>query len=264
MAPTRLLESGEETFEVRLLRAHRSERPPDGALIRAEQALWLSAGTAAVSIGATGHGAATTMVRAAVLKWFGIGLASGLVAASGARFATDPALRAMLLDERVTTMHAHGATTARNAASHVEAPLEPVTAALRPATRVTNAPQSAAFSVDSASRKGRADEAAPRATGVDDPSSPTPSLSAELALLEGARRALVAHRPADVLAALDAYDASATSGVLDQEARLLRIEALLQSGQDVAAKSLAARALQEEPAGPHSGRLRDILAAAPK
>jgi len=84
-------------------------------------------------------------------------------------------------------------------------------------------------------------------------------LAAEVSALERARQALLAHRSKDVFRALDEYAAARKTTVLEAEAELLRIEALLQSGHRRAAVELARKALARTPNGPHAARLREIV-----
>jgi hypothetical protein len=84
-----------------------------------------------------------------------------------------------------------------------------------------------------------------------------PELAAEVALLERARRALVEKRAEEVLRVLGIYDASPKTGVLDSEAEMLRIEALLRLGHRVAAEhSPAVRSppILRDPTPPDSGK----------
>jgi hypothetical protein len=106
-------------------------------------------------------------------------------------------------------------------------------------------------------------------TGDDDaltpasvpPGASADSLAVELAILERARKALVGHDPRTVLSELDHYDASSHSGILDSEASLLRIEALVQLSQRARAVELAERFLASHPDSPHAPRLHAIISA---
>jgi len=110
-------------------------------------------------------------------------------------------------------------------------------------------------------REQRSAKAA-EAPAVRDDSQPVvapPSLAAEIRALGRARQALLSHAPSDALGALEEYQSIRRTTVLDAEAELLRIEALLQGGYPEGAKSLAERSLERTPNGPHAARLRQII-----
>jgi hypothetical protein len=215
---------------------------------------------------------------AGIAKWLGVGLVSGVVVASGAHVVVGVALRGT---------SAPAPVIAAAASAHVRVPAhrapgpqgmhpvpEPPSTNEEPgATRVTSLeqlPMDAPEKAQVALRPSAVRHAPPVASSSASPSSPvvdvaeaprTPSLSAELAVLEAARRELVAHHPDEVLRDLDAYDArTPNTGVLDSEAQMLRIEALLQQGSLARARKLAARALAANPSGAHAARLREIVA----
>jgi hypothetical protein len=111
-------------------------------------------------------------------------------------------------------------------------------------------------------RAGTAPQATAAAPGlaaptVQDDESP-PVLTAELAALSRARLSQSAREPARALAELDAYERLPRPHVLEAEATLLRMEALIQVGQATAASNLAREYLRVHPSSPHRSRLQRI------
>jgi hypothetical protein len=84
------------------------------------------------------------------------------------------------------------------------------------------------------------------------------SLSREIAMIDTSRRALSSGNAASALAQLDQYAATLRTGTLDREAQLLRIDALVLSGQRASALVLAGRYLTSYPNDPHAARLRAL------
>jgi hypothetical protein len=78
----------------------------------------------------------------------------------------------------------------------------------------------------------------------------------EVAALDVARKAALAHEPARVLALLDAYQREFPGGALGPEAQVLRIEALAGSGQMDKARALARKLLKADPTAPLADRVR--------
>jgi hypothetical protein len=106
---------------------------------------------------------------------------------------------------------------------------------------------------DTASRDALADRAlAPRA-----------SLHDEAALLESVRASLAASSPSRALAALDLYDARFASGVLAQEAGVLRVEALLAGGDRIAAGRAAEAFARKYPTSSYVSRVRTLAGETP-
>jgi hypothetical protein len=279
MDPTRLLEEDDTHFEARLLRTARRDDPPPEAMNRAAVALGLgvsasAAATAtatAVAKAATGHVAAAhtvgTLGAASLAKWVGIGVMSGLVVTGGVRYASDPLLRASL---------GHGSAAAANvAAAERTVKTRDSAARLRAEERVPEEPARAvAPSLSPETEAARAPLAAPRvphapgSSGAAEAAGASPngsahvaSLSSELVVLERARRALVAHDPDAVLRELGTYISMPHTAVLEAEAEMLAIEALVQRGDTAKAAARAARALETPQNGPHAARLREIVTA---
>ncbi len=85
-----------------------------------------------------------------------------------------------------------------------------------------------------------------------------PGLSQEVAFLDAARQ-MVGTNPAGTLRALDDYQSQFPHGDLAPEALVLRIEALVRSGQRPAADELAREYLARNPGSPHARKIRALL-----
>ncbi len=97
------------------------------------------------------------------------------------------------------------------------------------------------------------------------PVGPGPSLGAQSSLreetaeLDRARSAISAGKARAGLAELDRYDAKYSRGVLAPEAALLRIKALLMTGEELRARALARSFAATHPQSPHLEQLRSLL-----
>jgi hypothetical protein len=84
------------------------------------------------------------------------------------------------------------------------------------------------------------------------------TLDAETALLDGARASVRAGRPNDALRTLDGYDAQFPDGLLAPEATVVRIEALVKSGDKAGARVLGQAFLRGHPDSPLADRVRSL------
>jgi outer membrane protein assembly factor BamD (BamD/ComL family) len=84
-------------------------------------------------------------------------------------------------------------------------------------------------------------------------------LAQETLLLDRARKAVARRAYVDAIAALDAYDVLAPSGVLVQEARALRVQACADQGKRLAALDLGRAFLAEFPTSPYAKRVKAIV-----
>jgi hypothetical protein len=96
-------------------------------------------------------------------------------------------------------------------------------------------------------------------TGRGSAQPPPASLREEVALIDVARQALSRGDASGALVALDRYAATHPRGMLSEEATLLRIESLAQSGNRPAAAQLARRFLATHPSSAHARRLSSLL-----
>ncbi|HEX3777931.1 MAG TPA: outer membrane protein assembly factor BamD [Polyangiaceae bacterium] len=91
------------------------------------------------------------------------------------------------------------------------------------------------------------------------PASSAPSLADEVAAIKSAKSALAAGNAADSLQKLDAYRKNFPHGRLTQEASVVRIEALLKSGNQVAANAAADRFLAAHADSPYAARIHTLI-----
>lgn len=112
----------------------------------------------------------------------------------------------------------------------------------------------------------RSTEAAPLAPSsrpASKPSVPIASargdLREEIRLIDAARAAVANHAADQALSLLQRYSATYPGGVFGQEASVLRMEALSQSGQQARAKTLAREFLARHPNSPLAERAERVL-----
>jgi len=89
--------------------------------------------------------------------------------------------------------------------------------------------------------------------------SATKSIAGEIAALDGVRARLSGSDAEGALRAIDDYRRDYPEGALGQEAALLRIDALVASGNIARARSAAERFLRDHPGTPHEKRLRTLI-----
>jgi TolA-binding protein len=96
---------------------------------------------------------------------------------------------------------------------------------------------------------------------VAGPSTSAPTLAQEISRIDAIRRDIATDRGKSAISALQDYQRDFPSGVLQQEAELLNIEAHRQAGDRRRARALATRFLANNPDSPHSARVRELLEA---
>ena len=262
--PERLLTSSEDTFELKVLRTAELDEPSAAAVRRTLQAL--AVGTAAVatwtSTAAAGASAAPATATALlapaggwlVVKYLGLGLVVGAVTTAGAYGVSEMAERGP-----IPTEHSAPLPSAERAREAWVAPLSSVAHPRPSAAARTDAPSHAAFESPPAPEPGTVRGPPPVA---EFPTAPLAaqrqsSLAEEVSMLDRARSYLEQRNGAAVLAELDRYQAARSSHLLQTEATVLRIEALLQLGNRPEARRLARLVLAQHP--PH--RLAERLYA---
>jgi hypothetical protein len=131
-------------------------------------------------------------------------------------------------------------------------------ASATPGLPAREAPENGASSLAPTAQHHRA--AAAKAASSDKVNaSEVSSLEGEVAALDQARTVLAGGDPTRALEALDQYEQAFPKGALRPEATYLRIQALSKSGQQGAARSLAARFLAHHPKSPHAAQLQALL-----
>jgi hypothetical protein len=99
---------------------------------------------------------------------------------------------------------------------------------------------------------------ATHAARADASASATADLSEQIRLIEAARAGVAAHDAKAAMSALDAYGAKFPRGSFGQEALVLRIRAVDQSGDSARATALAKSFVTRFPNSPHVARLKPI------
>jgi hypothetical protein len=200
----------------------------------------------ALGVGAAAGAVVVTAKGAAVAsKWLWIGVIGGAVALGGIvalRLASTPSAA----PPRVEATPAIETPAA-------ETPLVPqpaLTRAIEPAAS------------DSSEQAPAAAKAPPARRAAREPSEPNESLKVEIGFLDGARAALAAGQPSRALALLDDYQARFSPGHFEPEAFVIRLDALVRSGDAATARRLAREYLAAHPTTSHAPRIRRILEGA--
>jgi hypothetical protein len=237
-----------------LLQAGRQDRPSDDARMKAALAIGV-VGTVATTatVGGAAGGATGTAVAskwlgsAGLIKLLGATVAGGalVVGAVSEPWRTVASAPAPAPHAEVARAHARSAAPATPARPQAPSPVDHDDPVALPVL----AEPSASPRVSGGGRR------AARVTPVDDDA----ALRGEVQRLDCARAALAAGDAARAQTALAVYDRTFPSGALREEADLLRIEALAQSGDTIAAKVRAEALLARDPSGPHARRLRALF-----
>jgi hypothetical protein len=292
-----LLSGNADELETLLLHSAEDDEPSEGAMDKVGLALGLGASALAVAqvtttlvtpatVAGPGAALAKQLGVASLAKWLGLGIAAGLVTGGAAHVATSvsspatprpavvapslerspsrdpamaPAAQAPLVGQQQTVPPAALAVPAVPLGATLGAAKVPlgVTALPVPEATVTSAapsgPSSASF--------------APLAP-VDEParaaSLPVSSLGDETQALDRVREHLGAGNAAQALAAIQRYRAKWPRGALAAEATLLRVDALLRSGNRSAAEFEANRLIKNAPQSRYAVRARALLGYTPR
>jgi hypothetical protein len=269
--------------ERRLLDSARLDVPPHAGRRRTLAAMALAA--AVTTTAGTGGAAATTAGAGLMVKWVALGAIGGTIAlgavgsmtrlvggpgprpsavvaprpAPAASYAGKPAPAISSLPRAAPeTQPARPDDQVRPARAEEQAQRDPTPVHLAPsaATRIL---------VRSAEPTRPDDLPASLAPPLRDPAivpAADDTLTAEVAALDEARRALAAGDPAPALLALDKYDHRFVQRRLGPEAAVLRIEALLAEGRFGQARQLGNELLAAEPDGAYAQHLRSLLSGA--
>jgi hypothetical protein len=231
--PSRLIDSGASDFERLLLGAAAEERPSPGQRNRMRRALWLAQfgilGTSLKAFAGLGH-------HVAVVTMIATALVSG---------ASSPIQPIELSRSASTVSDREIVTPTRDNAADLGAS----SSALADAANTTFSPGD---DLPKRSRLGPANRSVP-------PSRRGSDLRDEIALMDQARAALRQGSPARTLAAVEQYRSSFAHGTFDQEALVLRIEALEAIGNRSRAAAEADVFLARNPNSPHRDRLQRVL-----
>jgi hypothetical protein len=266
--PRRLKDEYAGDLEGQLLRSVASDAPRRAAHERTLVALGF--GSAALGLQATTTAAAATkagtaLTLALVAKWVGVGVGAAVIVAGAVYEAPR------LMDERrpaVSAPAAHGPAPVSTAA-----PMPPTAVAQDPSLPPTeiapigeaNHIQAPTGNITPPARSSRSSSPVARDTTTESTPAPVqvtalepPGLADEVALLDSARLT-VSSNPSATLRKLDEYQGRFPHGDLAPEALVLRIEALVRSGQRGAAEKLASDYLARNPGSPHARKIRTLL-----
>jgi hypothetical protein len=231
--PRRLLEAGATDTELALLRAGTADQPSEHAQANLILTLGLSSAVAAAEVAPKAvSGVSARMSTKLSAKW--------LVITAGT----------LALGTSIWLQSAH-----RPAPTPIK-PSMTVPPIAAPRASLKSKPSDSTARPD-ADGPELATESEPAAAATK-PAAPK-SIAHEIALLDEARVGLAKQRPREALARLDIYHNQYPSGVLRQEATLLRIDALVGTHALPAARKLAQRYLAENPASPHRNRIQTLL-----
>jgi hypothetical protein len=280
-----LLREGADDCERALLAAARQDGPPDpSARLRALEAARAASRAAAV-VGMTAVGLRWLQtLKPATIAWLtagGVGLT--VAAVGGALVATQSpdAHPAAALQPHVVVPSTQASAPSfpapsaspkhESLPSALSAPTSPPQAgpAPSPVVRPREPPLAPAVIARGPTATDVVAAREPAAGGTVDPapgspapataSARAPTLSREAALLESAREAVAKSRVDQALSLLDAYDAQFASGVLAEEAIVLRVQALLAGGRPQEARQIAADFERRHPGSSYAPRLRALL-----
>jgi len=229
-----------DPLESLLVSAARSQRAPRAARARIRAAVGLAAGASTLAVAsaaaaASGKQAAGVLTAIGITKYVAIGVACGVLTLGVTRLATVPAST----EAPVST--APVASSARPR----EAPV-PTPTALPSASAQEPTPEPSALRAYAS--------AAPMSSSPQ-----VPTLAGELAVLDQARGALRGGDSATAILVLDGYALDYPRGQMSAEAMMLRIQALVQSGNRPAAESLARSFERANPKSPLVERVRAIV-----
>lgn len=255
----RWFEEGATAEEISLLETSQRERPPADARDRTLMALGLAAAVtttatasttaAAATTAATTTAATTTAATATAATTTG----AAVVATTGGLTVLTKVLAVSMLGGIVA-----GGVVVR--ASHRQKVVPSTHASVASSTHERTIVESAnrEFPSPPASNVvGPVSFGPPARSAL--PASTEDRLSREVSALELAHRALADHNPESALRLLDRYRASFPAGTLASEETVLRLQALLATGERTRAQALADAYSTAHPDSPYSRRLEDLV-----
>ncbi|HEX3850791.1 MAG TPA: outer membrane protein assembly factor BamD [Polyangiaceae bacterium] len=205
--------------------------------------------------------------RRRILAGLGVGLVAGTISApsDAAQHATSRAASSAAVKWSVASLVAIGASVVAflSLQPKASAPLAPVSSTASEAPVATSQPAAAPAPASGDLVPVTKVEDLPTladGSGSDAPKSVGgPSLAEEVAAIKSAKGALASGNAAQALRELDAYKLHFPRGRLSQEATVVRIEALIDSGNQAAAGTVADRFLAAHPDSPYSARIRTLV-----
>jgi hypothetical protein len=263
--PQRLKDEYAGDLHGQLLHSVDADAPRGDARHRTLVALGLGSATLGVPAATTAAAATkvgTSVTVVAVAKWVGVGVGAALLTTGavqqGSRMLERhqaPAIVAPAEQKAPSTSIAPAVPAQTSASPLADAP---DTAAL-PSTAPTVSPSRTVRAAPSTVKDVAADPT-PAAQPID---APEPAgLSREVAMLDTARQ-MVSRDPAGTLQTLDDYEKQFPHGDLAPEALVLRIEALVRSGQRPVAQRLGNDYLARNPGSPHARKIASLIGGSP-
>lgn len=258
--PRRLIEGGATDAELRLLRAGVIEEPPpDGMRLLSA---FLSPPSTPPPSGATGAapGAVKALQGAAAklgAKWLAVaigalGVTGTVAAVHGSN--TRSHVRAEEVHAPAGVKALEPAPLPGPAPTELSAPLAaPAPKPEEPATETKPRPLETSPRVRTLARNQGA------VRSIESSPEGARSIALEIRSLDRVRALLENHDARAALAQLDDYSRSNPRGALGQEATLLRIEALVATGDTARAGALAEKFLRDHPKALHEKRLRTLV-----
>jgi hypothetical protein len=251
-----------DAFSRKLLRSAAADRSPRGARTRALAALGaggssvVASATSKAAAVAINNGAATSVASAGAkvsgvlaTKWLAVVVIGGL-ATSGIVAVETRADRAT-----TTTRSAAAVTRATAPTSATSARPQPLAPAPLPVAAPPAEPTTSAVPAPQALAPARAPAAPPLERA--------PSVAAQARTLDEARATIAAGNGPRAMSLLDDFARRNPRSPLGEEALVLRIEALVASGDRYAASAAASRFFAMYPSSPYGRRVRSVVAEAP-
>jgi hypothetical protein len=234
----RLIDSGADDFEHRILSAGRLDRPTAASRRRILAGLGVGGALGATLLASTMNAGG----------WFGnLSRAMLLRSAMAATAGAAAVIGYVQFAPSSPAPHEPAALVAPRVAAAPKAPA-PAAIEVREEPAVETASPRPLPVSNNVQRPARAVEAPPK-----------PGLSDELGSLDRARQALVAGDASRSLRLLDEYQRRFAKPMLGTEAAVLRIEALAASGQRARASELGAQFLSRHGKGPYGARVRSLI-----
>ena len=243
--PPRLLAEWDNDLGRAALSSARLDSPPSGAAERAAAALAGAMSVAALTAATAANGTAAT---SAVTT-------SSMATSAGGMFGLAKVVA-------IGSLLVGGTVAGAKVAGYLSSPRSsPPSAKLGASPSVSNSPAPPQV-VEAPAPVNVPAKAAPQGltpmVAGTRPSARTSTLPLELAALDQARVALSNGQSRHALTLLADHDARFPRGVLSSEATLLRVEALIGTGDTKGARALAERFIAANPGSPHVQRLRSL------
>ena len=276
----RLLESSPNAKTRDLLRAGLGDQPSTRAMARTTAALGVAVGLSARTAGASvvgkgmtaaglgaSVGAAPSLGVMAIVKWLAVGAVSGTLFAGGTTL-VQRGLGSPAPVDAPNDVLAMSDESGRNPASALESARRANPSVLRERSASSSSASGTVRprDVDDETRRSPPPPlpestlhapTRPPADGTPRPESSSP-LTLELERIDRARAALATGDAAQVLSELSEYQRVRSTGTLDREAWILRIDAMLLLGKRFEARDLARRYLERFPKDAHAARLGEL------